>query len=232
MAPHAPLLVVSPHLDDAVFSCGNLLAAHPDSVVATIMSADPPDTVDLTDWDRQCGFASSRDAMIARREEDRAALTLLSARPLWLDFQDRQYGMPPQVEQISAELMRAFQSHLPRAVLLPLGLFHSDHVLTHLACVRALAQWQTDEPPVQLAYEDSPYRASRGLLQQRLISLAAAGVAATPVHLNTAERPGLKAQAVQCYGSQLKGLAPESLADMEAPERYWALQRAHPRFQE
>ncbi len=37
-----PILVLSPHLDDAVLSCGGLLLQHSDAEVITVFSADPP----------------------------------------------------------------------------------------------------------------------------------------------------------------------------------------------
>ncbi|MCV5262168.1 PIG-L family deacetylase, partial [Escherichia coli] len=76
-------LVISPHLDDGVFGCGQLLAAHPGSTVLTVF-AGVPEAAPAPEWDRRCGFTSAQAAMAARREEDRRALTRLAARPLWL----------------------------------------------------------------------------------------------------------------------------------------------------
>ncbi|HEX2055146.1 MAG TPA: PIG-L family deacetylase, partial [Nitrospiraceae bacterium] len=93
--PHQRLLVISPHCDDAVFSCGSLLAAHPGSIVATVFAQGPPPGRPLTEWDRTSGFQVGDDVMMQRRDEDRRALSLVSAQPLWLEFQDRQYGESP-----------------------------------------------------------------------------------------------------------------------------------------
>jgi len=44
------MLVVSPHLDDAVLSCGRLLAGRPGSVVATVFAGVPSRPDQCTDW--------------------------------------------------------------------------------------------------------------------------------------------------------------------------------------
>src|SRR5436853_287558 len=52
------MVAISPHLDDAVLSCGQLLAARPGSVVITVFAGMPRDGSQQTDWDRRCGFAN------------------------------------------------------------------------------------------------------------------------------------------------------------------------------
>jgi LmbE family N-acetylglucosaminyl deacetylase len=80
-------VIVSPHLDDAVFGCGSLIAAHPGATVVTVFAGVPPHGAAASDWDhRRCGFASATRAVTRRREEDRVALSLLEARPAWRDF--------------------------------------------------------------------------------------------------------------------------------------------------
>jgi len=51
-----PVAVISPHLDDAVFACGELLAARPGSVVITVLAGRPPRDLPLTPWDAASGF--------------------------------------------------------------------------------------------------------------------------------------------------------------------------------
>ncbi|MGH6635951.1 MAG: hypothetical protein ACRED0_07390 [Gammaproteobacteria bacterium] len=50
-----PLLVVSPHCDDGVFSCGQLIEAHPGAVVATVFAGRLPPNHPLPEWDRGAG---------------------------------------------------------------------------------------------------------------------------------------------------------------------------------
>ena len=53
------VLVVSPHCDDAVFSCGDLIA-HPRASVVTIFAGHLPSGSDLTPWDASSGFMPRR----------------------------------------------------------------------------------------------------------------------------------------------------------------------------
>lgn len=81
------VVIVSPHLDDAVLGCGRLMAAHPGATVVTVYAGGPPVYPDpMTHWDTLAGFVAGDDVLAARREEDAAALTVLGATPSWLDF--------------------------------------------------------------------------------------------------------------------------------------------------
>jgi LmbE family N-acetylglucosaminyl deacetylase len=215
------VIVISPHLDDAVFGCGQFIAAHPGSTLVTVFAGAPKDGAQLTDWDRRCGFASAAEAVQARRLEDACAAGLLGARTLWLDFCDSQYGRTPSRDAIAAVLTTVLRERAPQTVLLPLGLFHSDHPLTHDAAVTALAN--VPETP-WFAYEDALYRGMPGLLQQRLAALAQAGVRATPARLGIAGEGTLKRQAVQAYASQLRAFGEGGFDDVFQHERCWRLE--------
>jgi LmbE family N-acetylglucosaminyl deacetylase len=80
------LAVISPYCDDAVFACGRMLEAHPGSIVVTVCAGRPAADIPLTEWDRAADFRAGDDVMGMRREEDRAALALLAAYPVWLNF--------------------------------------------------------------------------------------------------------------------------------------------------
>src|SRR5215207_6968258 len=86
------LLLVSPHLDDAVLSAGQFIAGRPDCVVATVFAGTPPTQAVLTSYDDKCGFKSAAEAMEARRAEDLEAISVLQAKAKHLDFVDSQYG--------------------------------------------------------------------------------------------------------------------------------------------
>src|SRR5690349_18531517 len=85
------LVAISPHLDDVALGCADLVAAYPRALVITVI-AGRPGPHELTEWDARCGFGQGDDVMGARRLEDDAAIRQLGARPLWLDFLDRQYA--------------------------------------------------------------------------------------------------------------------------------------------
>ncbi|WP_244173313.1 PIG-L deacetylase family protein [Caballeronia temeraria] len=229
--PHAndPLLVISPHLDDAVFSCGVAIAGAPDSIVCTVLAGVPHNAL-VTDWDAQCGLTDAHQAMHARRAEDAAALDVLGARPIHLGFLDSQYAgdSPASHDEIVAALLDVIRATACRALVIPLGLFHSDHDLVHRACRKA---WLADPTLACLAYEDALYRRMDGLVQTRLADLAACGIIATPVseRIDTAalvRHQGAKQRAVSRYISQLKAFGPNGYDDVFATERFWSLQTA------
>src|SRR5204862_178120 len=69
----ARLVVISPHLDDAVLGCGDLLRERPGAVVVTAFAGRPSVYPDLTSWDARAGFEPGADVVGARRHEDEAA---------------------------------------------------------------------------------------------------------------------------------------------------------------
>lgn len=221
------LLVISPHLDDAAFGCGDLLAAHPGSSVVTVFAGMPQRFHGLTEWDAVCGFLSARDAVMSRRREDEIALGHLDARPIWLPFADAQYGETPRSLEVTRMLRRTLRETACDAVVFPLGLFHSDHEIAHTA---ALALMHEAPGMEWLCYEDTFYRSVPGLVQQRIARLAHIYRVADPV-LNSAGLSSAKRKAVYCYASQLRGLSsagrPGHL-DALAAERYWPVHIEEP----
>ncbi len=213
-------LVVSPHLDDAVFSCGDWLAGHPGALVATVFAGVPPGITRLTPWDAACGFMDAQQAVAARRAEDSAALAALSASAIWLDFLDSQYLDSPSHGALCEALCGVLERTAPGTVLFPAGLFHSDHLLVHAAM---LALCRARPQRSWIMYEDALYRRSAGWLQRRLAALLAAGFRATPVAA-PAVAAGRKRAALACYRSQLRALGQP--ADLVAPEGYWRLEPA------
>jgi LmbE family N-acetylglucosaminyl deacetylase len=211
-------LVISPHLDDAVFSCGDWIAAQPGATVMTVFAGVPSDFTGCTPWDAACGFAGARQAVAARRAEDGAALAMLSAKPLWLDFLDSQYLHTPGDGELSEAIGGVLERTAPATVLLPAGLYHSDHVLVHAAMLR-LCRAQPQRHWIM--YEDALYRRGAGRLQRRLAALLDDGFCATPVAAR-ATHPGRKHAAIACYRSQLRALGQP--ADVVAPEGYWRLE--------
>lgn len=217
--PPSPLVVISPHLDDAVLSCAGLLAARPGSTVVTVFTARAPAQHPLTDWDRRCGFDSAEAAMTCRLAEDREALGIVGATGLALGFLDCQYTATPDQDAplITERLFQLLASLAPASVVMPLGVFHCDHerVSDEALMIRdALpgAAW--------FGYEDVPHCERPGVVQARLAQLLARGVTATPVRLavNAAD----KARAIQAYASQLKGLESTALG-LAVHETYWRL---------
>ena len=166
---------LSPHLDDAVFSCGGLIArqkARGDEVVVITVCAGDPPVGELTpfayDLHRRWGGEGSPVGL--RRAEDHVACGRLGASVVHLPIPDAIYRRSPHGEAFypdSASLFGAIAAGdatridetaaaLERAVpheseiYLPLGIGgHVDHRLTRRAAERlALPRWY---------YRDVPY---------------------------------------------------------------------------
>ncbi|WP_250528530.1 PIG-L family deacetylase [Caballeronia sp. GAWG2-1] len=227
------VLLVSPHLDDAVFGCGALLAASDETIVCNVFTGSPEEDL-TTDWDLHCGFSSAHEAMRSRIDEDERALGLLSARSVNLGFLDSQYvphapeSAKPTRAAIRDALLHVVREYRPDLLLIPLGLFHSDHALTHFAACDA---WLEYPALACIGYEEGLYRRMRGLVQRRLVDLHGIGIDATPYEAATtnpadAERAhAAKRNAVQAYTSQLKAFGPGGYDDVFLSERYWTLER-------
>lgn len=229
--PSATALVLSPHLDDAVFACGQLLALlsclRPVRVT-TVFAGRPQSGATHTEWDRAGGFAPGDDVVAARREEDRRALIQLGAVPTWLPFLDSQYGSTPTARQVASSLARQLCRWRPALVFFPLGLFHSDHHLVRDA-VLILLRRGTAKAAQWLAYEDALYRSIPGLRDAAVARLRRGGwMPQSVAYAGSARSRQRKRAAVACYVSQLRALAtPGRLGhrDAYAAEAYWHLGR-------
>lgn len=217
------LAVVSPHCDDAVFGCGELLAAHPGALVVTVFAGRPATYGDLTRWDRASGFTERDDPVARRREEDRDGLATLGAGAVWLDFCDAQYAPSPSVDEIWPVLEATVAARALGTAAIPLGLFHSDHHLAREASLRVMRR----HPGISwLAYEEAIYRRVPGLVDEALEHLRASGLAVAGGRIGEGCTRDDKRRAVRCYRSQLLALATPGhpgVEDIFEPERYWLL---------
>jgi len=220
-----PWLVIAPHCDDAVLSCGALLAAHPGSLMVTVCAGSPPSQA-LTEWDAACGFHAGDDVMAARREEDRCAAAVLGAQAVWLPFLDAQYGAPATPDAIARALAELVAARAPQGCVFPLGLHHDDHVAVQAAMPGVITAFPR---LVALVCEDVPYRARPGLVTARCTELAAGGLHLAPLAVGvTDDDRTAKRRALACYRSQLRVLAgPDGrVPDAERPEGYYRVTKA------
>jgi len=240
------LVVVSPHLDDGVFGCGDLIASSPGTIVTTVFAGAPSSYVSYTDWDASAGFTPGDDVVARRRQEDRAALRALDAEPLWLDFLDSQYAAPPSLR---LRLLRAVQRRLdlfgseytaasaladvataldgalsrtsPDTVCLPLGLLHPDHLLASDA---AFASMRNRPSLTWMVYAEAIYRRVPDAVERRLARLSGRGLRLSPIANSQAAASDCKRHAIAQYASQLRALGgawATTLADVYEPECYW-----------
>jgi len=222
------VLIVSPHLDDAVLGCGRFMAAHPGCTVVTVFAGNPPRYPDpMRLWDVQSGFGPDDDVMEARRKEDHAALSVLDARPVHLEFVEHTYreGDQPVAPDVIAPVVAAMLREMPPTlVIAPFGLANPDHDVTHRACMRVReeigdASWW--------CYEDTGYKHIPGMLAWRVARLFHAGIWPTPVCPPVDRDDTRKLNAVRCYPSQLLALEDDwqiaAKLAAPAPEQYWRL---------
>lgn len=175
---------VSPHLDDAVFSCGGAIS---------MLAVQGPVLV-LNVFDRYRGEVKHRAIAVseARHQEERDAGQCLGFTSLGMGELDAVFRRPayrspanlfrpPQATDLE-ELPRLRQALLERLASLeyeqlyiPLGIgWHVDHILTHLA-LREFGM-----KAGALFYEDAPYCLVRHATQYRLLQLGDTGNATPP----------------------------------------------------
>ena len=222
------ILVVSPHLDDAAMGAAHLIGTHHEVTVVTVFTGRPPRYPDPpADWDAQAGFGPADDVMAARREEDRSAMALLGATPVWLGFVEGKYlaaGQEATPEEVAVALEGAIDSYRPTAVFVPMGLANPEHVVTHAAA--ALVREQRSQLS-WFAYTDAGYMHLPGMLAWRISSLFRSGLWPTPAMVPVEPDAARKRRAVQSYTSQLAPLTSEHALrdrlDANVGEQYWRL---------
>ncbi len=130
-ATQGRIVVLSPHLDDAVLSLGASIAyvarRGADVDVVTVLAGDPTFSAPAGRYDRSCGFTTAGEAAGARQEEDAKACKLIGARPIWLPFWDGYYPGGADKETI----VQAIEAALPDTGLLLIPgfpLLHPDHI--------------------------------------------------------------------------------------------------------
>jgi LmbE family N-acetylglucosaminyl deacetylase len=172
-------LYVSPHLDDAVLSCGGTIAAR----------AAAGDRVTVaTVFTRAAG--GERALYEERRREDRRAARLLGFEALHLGFPDAPFRSPSYcdfesivysdpssgeaaavTEAVAGELRRLLARRLPDRLVLPLGAGgHIDHQVTFNACA------SLESPAPAAYYEDRPYAFVPGAVSRRWLQVGGSPV--------------------------------------------------------
>lgn len=110
----APVLFLSPHLDDAVLSCGNLVRRAPRASVVTVFSeaAPGPHTKAARSFLRQCGAtAGAEELFAARRREDVEVVAAAGAAAVHLGRRDalfRTRRMPRALGRVLPELVHRY----------------------------------------------------------------------------------------------------------------------------
>jgi LmbE family N-acetylglucosaminyl deacetylase len=205
--------ILSPHLDDAVYSLGAAISessrSGADVSLITVFAGDPNSSRPASEWDRRFGFRLAGEAARARRKEDRRACALLGAVPVWLPFDD-QYGRSVEDDQV----WNAIRDAVGQAdtVLVPgFPLDHEDHVrLAQLALAREFAARRL------AFYVEQPYAAVRGEAPSVVPALASLvdrepDWHALPTRVAARWR---KVRAWRAYRSQFRHFGTRSLANV------------------
>ena len=223
------VVVVSPHLDDAVLGCARFMAVHPGVTVVTVFAGNPDAYPEpMRTWDVQSGFAPGDDVMEVRRREDLAALAVVGATPVHLGFVEHTYnpGDRPVAPAVLADgIVAALGALDPTLVLAPFGLANPDHDVTHRACM--LARERMAPEVSWWCYEDIGYKHIPGMLAWRVSSLFRRGLWPTPVCPPVDPSEARKREAVACYPTQMLALEDDwaiaAKLDAPAPEQFWRL---------
>jgi LmbE family N-acetylglucosaminyl deacetylase len=223
------VVIVSPHLDDAVLGCALFMIANPGATVVTVFAGNPPAYPQtMRYWDVQGGFGPDDDVMAVRRAEDRAALAVVGATPHHLDFVEHTYNeadRPVAPEVIAPVLEDAIRAHDPTAVFAPFGLANPDHDVTHAAAM--IVREELGDAIPWFCYEDCGYKHIPGMLAWRVARLFTRDVWPTPACPPVSNDLERKRAAVDCYPTQLLALEDDwriaAKLAAPAPEQLWRL---------
>jgi LmbE family N-acetylglucosaminyl deacetylase len=230
-APGHSHIYLSPHLDDAVLSCGGTIYAQSRRdervLVMTVFAGSPPD-VNLTPFTRELWerWGGADDPVAARRAEDRAALEMLGAEVLHLSYLDCVYrqdpatgeALYPTVEHIFAEVQPA-ESALADAlyrdlhdrlasipgplIYAPLG---AGHHVDHQIARRVVIRLRAEGAPVMF-YEDWPYAGEAEAIARALQGDGQGW--RRRISPLSEEMLAAKGNAVACYASQISTFWPD-----------------------
>ncbi len=243
-------IFIAPHLDDAVLSCGGMIARHASRgaqvLVVTLCAGVPDPSVPLSPFAEYLHQAWSlgNDPLALRQNEDARALARLGIDGLHLNQLDAIYRDPAYSSReaifgtlqpndplvaFTAEALQTLRIQNPTATLyLPLAVGqHVDHQAAFAAHVQAA-------DAAIAFYEDFPYVAKPDALAQRMAGLTEQFIESV-VALDEADL-ARKLSAITEYHSQLGELFPNepmdavvtayaaSVGDDEHPsERLWLL---------
>ena len=193
---------LSPHLDDAVLSCGGMIHRQTQAgervVVVTVCAGDPPPgpLSALAQTLHERWQTPPGEAVAARRAEDLAALSVLGAQAVHLDVLDCIYRTDPEtgrhlygaetslfgnvhpseptlVRRIATQISALLSGFGRRHFHVPLGLAHHvDHQVTRQAAEMAQG--------VYAYFEDYPYAAREVVAPTPLLAGTPATPGATP----------------------------------------------------
>jgi LmbE family N-acetylglucosaminyl deacetylase len=201
------VIVLSPHLDDAVFDCWQVINQSGTTVLTVFAGLPKQGTSKL--WDKLCGQADSKLMVLRRRQENDTALRGTSASISYLDFLDNQYRSEPLLlDKIVKEIIDNTPSN--SRFLAPLAgsrlLRHPDHVLLRQASLILKRSGHDVSFFPDIPYMRLPRRATPTYLHR--LSGQSSKLLGFPVSASckqlSADQQHAKRQAILAYKSQYK----------------------------
>jgi LmbE family N-acetylglucosaminyl deacetylase len=211
------IVVLSPHLDDAVLSCWHVLTKPGELTVINLFTGVPAGLDAPAWWDQYTSATDSAERVRERIEEDRRALALAGRTAVNLGFLDEQYRHEAQplgalTEQIERLLAPGVRIYAPAAFA-----NHADHALVRAAALELRAagfavSLYADLPhatvhgwPAWVTGRSAPATKDlAGAMWDEV--LAGTGAMAPAVHHLHVEDYARKLRAVRMYGTQLQAL--------------------------
>jgi len=159
--------------------------------------------------------------MILRQAEDRAALATLAASSVHLPFLDSAYGTRYALADVTQALAQHLDATAPQSVLVPLGIFHADHVTTSRAATALIKA----RPHIRWSvYEELPYRFEYpDLRDAQKLELQDEGFTLLDLTLPRDRSKRTKLRTIRCYRSQAKALGWNRIRKALRDEQYWQL---------
>jgi LmbE family N-acetylglucosaminyl deacetylase len=229
---HPHLVVIEPHMDDAILSTGGRLLNRRGSCRITILS--------VVKWSNFTSYLLSRPDLLEihevsnlRRQESALVARILGADHRCLDWSDaplrfwppeqwsattlekfrkvpqdfvRRIPDPQDVSLLARQLLQELTELAPDELWIPMGLGeHLDHRTTRSACLLLLAESLGRFPGLRIEmYEDLPYAAEPGQAQQICKALTSCGTNLDRSSEEIAEVFEEKVRLASVYASQFK----------------------------
>lgn len=224
---HGGIVVVSPHLDDAVLSVGATVAALVQRgarvSVLTVFGGDPTSELPAGPSNRRAGFRTVGEAARARRAEDGLACRRVGARAVWLPYADDE-SVPLPAADSAWGMMVDFVERADLVLVPGFPLAHPHHRwVTELLLART-----PDAVPVG-CYVEQPYASwslvSRGGAQSSVRQRQAAVAEFTRLLASRAPRVRLPGSPARLRDYAAKYRAASAYRSQLAVLRRWPLLR-------
>lgn len=243
MFEEAPIVVVSPHPDDAVYSLSGLLGGNNNVRVLTVCSGLPDPGTPPANYDLLTKSKDPHERMKTRRQEDREACESLGWTVEHLDHLDAPYLKSGHDTKSMEDDIFQFLKTGPLSLWFPAAIgSHSDHIAVRDVVLAMLPKIQN---VAAFAYADYPYAAYYGwghrvaamepdflsieaYYDRSLAKIKEYGVCSPSVVALSESQVGAKLAAMKMYRTQFDAMEMGPSKVLTHPERiayemYWTV---------